>query len=85
MPFWSTQTEAMLGRVGPSPKAQGNTVSLSQNAGDFGAICSITVIICLRTGRVELQEGGGGIPPQLRKGWWLRGGQTARVPVRVGK
>lgn len=24
--------------------------------GDFGAICSITVIICLRTGRVELRR-----------------------------
>lgn len=52
----------------PPPKPRVTQSHFPRMPGDFGDICSITGIICLRTGRVELQEGSGGIPPQPRKG-----------------
>lgn len=41
----------------PSPQPRVPQCHFHRMLGDFGAICSITVVICLRTGRVELRRG----------------------------
>lgn len=65
----------------PPPKPRVTQCHFHRMLGDFGAICSIMVIICLRTGRVELRREWRH-PSSVQEG--LMAAQWAALPAVLG-